>query len=144
MLKHLLRFSLARLFLLMTLVCCFIFWRSKPSMLADKFVQAVESSQYSDADLLFNTPKDTFLGEWTARHQPTSVKVAFEKQSIVEWLSGKRRGRFRLSSVGFWSERSLYGELIATAAGIHKFQCCESHIEGLGTAPLVVTKIPDN
>jgi hypothetical protein len=78
-----LRFSLRTVIILTALVAAFCAWRSRPSVLAQKFVDAVNAADYTTADMLLPEDGRPFADRYEA------ITATRRRQSFVDWISGR-------------------------------------------------------
>jgi hypothetical protein len=82
------RFSLRMLLMLTTCVALFCWWRQRPAVIADKFIDAVKARDYAAADALFQRPQTGFVEEFMRRDDRNRITVTREPQTAGDWLKG--------------------------------------------------------
>ena len=99
-----LRFSLRTALAAMTIVAVILYWCSRPSILAQRFVDAVNNADYAAADAMFTDNEYRFA--------PGQSKISATRmpRTLVDWLSGRCRINVTTESTqevrADWSELS--------------------------------------
>jgi hypothetical protein len=86
-----LRFSLRTFFVTLALVAfaCYI-WLTRPSQVAQRFADAVNSEDYAAADRLFRRSDDQFLADWADRRWAFKARCELRPLTLVQLLSARR------------------------------------------------------
>jgi hypothetical protein len=127
-----LQFSLRVMLILTAAVAAFCWQREQPRKVAKRFVQAVESRQFAEADGLFVDPRHRFAKQFMedSRNQ---IAVTRSKQTFLEWLLGRCRVLVHLEDYrGLGASISTH--MIATSRGLHASAAIESK-DGLEYSP---------
>jgi hypothetical protein len=85
------RFSLRMFFLLLTLVSCFFYvWLTRPSRVAGRLADAINSENYRAADALFLHAGDRFLAEWSDERWAFEATGTLRPLSLAQILTARR------------------------------------------------------
>jgi hypothetical protein len=107
------RYSTRALFVLMTCVAAFLYWRSRPSLIARRFVSAVENGQFRAADELFIHPEHKFVAElMKPRAGFGHVQASPSRQTLTQWICGA-------SELTLYTEKHGYS-IRVTVRGLHE------------------------
>ncbi len=83
-----LRISSRTLFALTTVLCLALYWRSRPSNIAARFVAAIENKDYQAADAYFNDRRDRPIEAFMNRDHRNKIIASRIKQSLGDWFRG--------------------------------------------------------
>jgi hypothetical protein len=109
-----LRFSIRAVFIATTIFGCILYWRVRPAIVANEFQRAVADKNYEVADGLLAQTGDLDFATWSQTDKDITAEIQFDNPTIVDWLLGRRRGRF---SVGVTLEQcGICRECILTAS----------------------------
>lgn len=111
------RFSLRSLLAVMALAPLALYWLWLPTIVAGRYVAAVNSKNYRAADRLCLDPKDTFPGDWV-HHKFFEPRAEL---SPLTWEDFRRGERRILVAIDYGDGEGLIGcgvECTATNRGI--------------------------
>ncbi|HJQ79030.1 MAG TPA: hypothetical protein VJ828_03700 [Lacipirellulaceae bacterium] len=107
------RYSTRALLVLMTCVAAFLYWRSRPALIAQRFVSAVENGQFRAADELFINPEHKFVAElMKPRDGFGGVQAPPARQTLKQWICG-------VCELTLYSGKYGYSMRV-TARGLHE------------------------
>jgi hypothetical protein len=91
------RFRLRTLLALTALVAAACWWVTRPTVVANRFLRAMEARDYGAADQLFSDPSDAVqsrireaVGNWPLM----STECVLAKATWADWLAGRRTIHF--------------------------------------------------
>ena len=113
-----LRFSIRALFVLTTIVALGCWWLVIPSLSAQRFVQAINSADYQQADACFRKSDDRFIAKWNDEHWQFAASAELEPWTFREILCGQRRVQLHLSYGGPSPLRIRTYTVTATRSGL--------------------------
>ena len=117
------RFSLRTLLALTTALALFCYyWVIMPTRTAQKFLDAVKSSDFVTADECFRDSKDRYYAKLHAEYWTFKLQVNLEQRSLSEFLRGERRVSYQLSFGGPRPVIARGGTIISTAGGLQSPQ----------------------
>jgi hypothetical protein len=76
---------------LVTLIGLFTYWQTRPAQLADRFVAAIQSGRYAEADSMFLRPQQHQLAAWMKTSYRIDVTARREPASLLDWIKGVSR-----------------------------------------------------
>jgi hypothetical protein len=112
------RFTLRALFVLTTIVALGCWWLVLPSLSAQRFVRAINSADYQQADACFQKGADRFLEKWNDEHWQFAASAELESWTFREVLRGQRRVQLHLSYGGPSPVRIRKYRVTATRSGL--------------------------
>lgn len=83
------RFSVKAALLFTAAVAGICYWRSRPAVIAQGFVDAINKSDYAAADALFAQDKFQFVVRHQQKHPKNKISASRSRQSLTDWLEGK-------------------------------------------------------
>ena len=107
-------YSMRALLVLMTCVAAFLYWRSRPAVIAQRFVSAVENGQFRAADELFIDPEHKFVAELMKPRDGFGGVQAPPpaRQTLKQWIFG-------VCELTLYSGKYGYSMRV-TARGLHE------------------------
>jgi hypothetical protein len=115
-----LRFSIRTALIVITASGCFLYyWGSRPAILANELKRTLAEKNFESADALLKPGSGLHFTRFS-NASDFSVDVEFDEPTIVDWLMGRRFGRFHLGATPPDSDYGIgmAGTLIASASGI--------------------------
>jgi len=94
------RFSLKALFVAATLAAAFCYWLMLPTFNAQRFVRAVEASDFAVADRFFHDPKDRILESYNKQFWKFEFRTTLEPFSTTQLLRRERLVHFSIAYGG--------------------------------------------
>ena len=85
-----LQFSIRWMFVFMALVAGAVYWFSQPSIVARRYVSALNSGEYAAANRLCADAKSEFPGDWNQRHETFATRASVAPLSWASLRSGTR------------------------------------------------------
>jgi hypothetical protein len=112
-----------------------MYWRSRPAVLARRFVEAINAGDYSLADALFVDRKHQFVVAFMDSYPGNEISAAHTDQSLGDWLRGEsfvelttendnrpweiNNNSMRKGYGGLQRRVTVVRRLSATASGLH-------------------------
>jgi hypothetical protein len=112
------RFSLRALFVLTTIVALGCYWLILPSLSAQRFVRAINSADYRQADACFQEGDYRFLVKWNEEFWQFTSSADLEPWSFRDVVRGQRQVNLHLMYGGPPPVRTRTYRIIATRVGL--------------------------
>jgi hypothetical protein len=103
---------------LTTIVALGCYWLILPSLSAQRFVRAINATDYQQADACFQAAIDRFLDEWNERYWNFTSSAELEPWSFRGVVRGQRRVKLNLSFGGPSPLRIQTYKVTATRSGL--------------------------
>jgi hypothetical protein len=136
------RFSLRALFVLTTIVALGCWWLILPSLSAQRFLRAVNSADYQQADAFFQKGDNRFLVKWNDEYWQFTSSAELEPWTFREVLRGQRRVKLHLSYGGPSPLRIRTYRVTATRSGLLEAELSGGVFGHPVDSPRVVPTVP--
>lgn len=80
-----------------------LYWRGRPAVIAEQFVEAINQKNLKNADSLFQRDGDRRIEALIASHPRNRITATLEKQSLIDWLHGENKVQISLEE---WTTQS--------------------------------------
>ena len=126
------RFSLRALFLLATVVAVLCYWLMLPTIVAKRFLRAIDSADYATADNCFHDAKDRIFNGYNQKFWTFQLKGSLAPSSAGEFWRCERQITFELVYGGPMPLRFNDGTIIATRQGLKSPEITGASAGGFG------------
>jgi hypothetical protein len=113
------RFSLRTLVLLLGLLAgvCYL-WLTRPSQLAQRFADAINTENFQEADRLFFHADDEFLADWAERRWAFRARCDVRPWTLSQLLTARRHVDVHIDYFEHDHSASRHAEITATPLGM--------------------------
>jgi hypothetical protein len=112
------RFSIRVLFVATAIVAAGCYWLMLPTIVAKRFVRAVESADYAAADNCFRDVTDRIFAAYNQKFWTFQLQAALAPSSAAQIWRGERQITFHLAFGGPMPARVHEGTIVATRLGL--------------------------
>ena len=112
------RYSVRACLVVTCVVASLCYWRVRPGMVANRFVNSLAAKDYTRANRMLDERMSLDLVYWATNGKDMSARATFDEPTFSDWVLGQRRGQL-FASVTF--DRTVIGRsaiLMATATGV--------------------------
>lgn len=126
------RFSLRTLFVVATVVAVFCYWWMLPTVIAKRFLRAIDSADYATADNCFRKAEDRIFNGYNQKFWTFKLEGSLEPQTVAQFWRGERQITFQLAFGGPMPVRINEGTIVATRQGLKSPEITGGSMGGFG------------
>src|SRR5947208_2496467 len=117
-----LRYSIRVLLLATAIVAAGCYWLMLPTIMAKRFIRAVDTADYALADNCFRDVKDRICKSYNQKFWTFQLQADLAPSSPTQIWRGERQINFRLAFGGPMPTRIHEGTILATGLGLKSME----------------------